>query len=235
MGVDELSIKSETQLYEPVRNYFENLGYSVQAEVKDCDVLARKNDEMILIELKRSFCLKLIYQAMERQKISETVYVAIPMPKGGTFKKSWHQMVRLLKAVRIGLITVNSSGEVKVHIEPKEYAFRKNYNKKKRLVNESDSRITNINVGGTRGKTMTSYKEKSLIVAHAMSSVKTVKNSELASMINMEKAKTILTKNYHGWFERIDRGLYSLSESGKKALQETDIAEQLYDEWMNSK
>lgn len=235
LGVKNVSIKSETELYEPIKMYFEKQNYEVQAEVKDCDLVARKEDEIILVELKKSFCLKLVYQAMERQKLSECVYVAIPMPKGGSFKKSWHQMVRLLKAIRVGLITVNASGEVKIHIEPKEYVFRKNYKKKKKLVREADERITNINVGGTRGKTMTVYKEQSLIVAYSLSKVDKIKSAELSNLLNMDKARAILTKNYHGWFDRVDRGVYSLNAKGKKALQEYDLAEQLYDNWMASK
>ena len=39
----------ETQLFEPVKNLFESMGYRVMAEVADCDVVAEKDGERIAI------------------------------------------------------------------------------------------------------------------------------------------------------------------------------------------
>ncbi len=44
----------ETDLYLPVKELFEDLGYDVQAEVNEIDVLATKDNEFIIIELKKS-------------------------------------------------------------------------------------------------------------------------------------------------------------------------------------
>ena len=71
----------ESDLYSPVCNYFTELGYDVQAEVKSCDLIAKKDSEIIIAELKKNFCLKLVYQAIERQSITDSVYVVIPRPK----------------------------------------------------------------------------------------------------------------------------------------------------------
>ena len=56
----------ETDLYEPIRAFLEEEGYQVQAEVKHCDIAAEKNGRLVVVELKRAFGLKLVYQGLER-------------------------------------------------------------------------------------------------------------------------------------------------------------------------
>ena len=80
---------AETDLYEPVCRFLEEEGYRVQAEVKDCDIAAEKDGELIIVELKKSFQLKLVYQALDRQSLTEQVFVAIPRPQKGQREKSW--------------------------------------------------------------------------------------------------------------------------------------------------
>ena len=66
----------ERDLYGPVRDYLQSLGYEVKGEVKNCDVTALRDGELIVVELKRGFTLELIYQAVDRQRIADGVYVA---------------------------------------------------------------------------------------------------------------------------------------------------------------
>ena len=68
----------ETELYEPVKSFFESQGYIVKAEINDIDILALKDDLSIAIELKVKISLKHIYQAIERQKLVDNVFLAIP-------------------------------------------------------------------------------------------------------------------------------------------------------------
>ena len=62
----------ESDLYGPVRDYLEGLGYEVKGEVRDCDITALRDGELIVVELKRGFTLELVYQAMDRQRIDLT-------------------------------------------------------------------------------------------------------------------------------------------------------------------
>ena len=41
----------EKDLYMPIHDYFEKLGYNVNGEVKDCDITLSKDDELIEQEL----------------------------------------------------------------------------------------------------------------------------------------------------------------------------------------
>ena len=103
----------ESDLYAPVCEYFESVGYTVQAEVKNCDLVAVKDSETIIAELKTSFCLKLVYQALERQSVSDLVYVVIPRPKKGAKSTEWRNMLKLMKKLDIGIITVAMDSELK--------------------------------------------------------------------------------------------------------------------------
>ena len=79
---------TEAALYAPVARFWTERGFTVQAEVKDCDVLAMRGEEMVVVELKTSFQLKLVYQIVERQKFCPLVYAAIPGPGAGA-KGAW--------------------------------------------------------------------------------------------------------------------------------------------------
>ena len=82
----------ESDLYGPVRDYLENLGYQVKGEVKDCDIAALRDGELIVVELKRGFTLELIYQALDRQRVADGVYVAVPLPRRRSMSRIWGAM-----------------------------------------------------------------------------------------------------------------------------------------------
>lgn len=98
----------ETDLYLPVKALFEELSYDVQAEVGDIDVLATRDNEFIVIELKTDLNLKLIIQGALRQKMTEIVYVAVPKPAYKIRRsKGFQEKIYLLKRLGVGLIFVN--------------------------------------------------------------------------------------------------------------------------------
>ena len=112
---------SETELYLPVKTFFEDIGFSVKGEVKSCDLMAVREDIIIICELKLSFSLKLLYQLMDRKALTENVYAVIPRPKKGHNTKEWKNIVKLLKALDMGLITVALDSPIKtveVILEP---------------------------------------------------------------------------------------------------------------------
>ena len=74
-------MKHESELFLPVKTLFENMGYQVNAEVKDCDVTAVKDDELIIAELKKNLSVTLLSQGLQRQKTGAVTYIAVPKPK----------------------------------------------------------------------------------------------------------------------------------------------------------
>jgi hypothetical protein len=49
-----------------------------------------------------------------------------------------------------------------------------------------------------------------------------------------EKTLSILSKNYNGWFERIEKGIYGLSQEGKKGLEQYQALAILYRKMIES-
>jgi hypothetical protein len=79
----------ETDLYPPVKTWLESLGYQVKAEIGAADIMALRGDDMVIVELKRAFSLALLLQGVERQRLTDLVYVALPEPARGTGGKAF--------------------------------------------------------------------------------------------------------------------------------------------------
>ena len=214
----------ETDLYPPVRDYLTGLGYTVQGEVKDCDLVAVQGEELVIVELKRSFNVTLLMQATQRQKASDMVYVAIPRPARGPRSESWRGMVHLLRRLELGLILVSFTAgaprvEMALHPEPLER--RRDYRLKKSILRELSGRSGDYNVGGsTRRKMMTAYRENALQIACGLELWGPTSPARLRERGTGPKTAALLRKNFYGWFERLGRGLYGLSEAGTAALHE---------------
>ncbi|UUZ80776.1 hypothetical protein LJK88_39165 [Paenibacillus sp. P26] len=66
-----MAIKHETELYAPVKAYLEELGYSVRGEVNHCDLVAIRGEEPpVIVELKKSFSIPLLLQAIDRSRMT---------------------------------------------------------------------------------------------------------------------------------------------------------------------
>lgn len=215
----------ETDLYAPIRAFLEAEGYQVQAEVKHCDIAAEKDGQLVIVELKKAFTLKLVYQAIERQSLTEQVFVAIPRPKKGQREKAWKDMLRLLKRLELGLLTVALDSPlqtVDVVLEPADSPVRKNRRKREGLQAELESRETDSNIGGmTRRKIITAYREKSIRLACLLEKEGQLSTAELRER-GLEDAIGICSRNYDRWFRRVAKGVYALSEIGKEALESED-------------
>jgi len=217
----------ETDLYEPIRAFLEEEGYQVQAEVKGCDIAAVKDGQMVIVELKKAFNLKLVYQALERQSLTEQVFVAIPRPKKGAREKAWKDMLKLLKRLELGLLTVALDSPLKtvdVVLEPSDSIAWKNRKKREKLQAELEQRQVDGNVGGmTRRKIMTAFREKSIRLACLLEREGQVSTASLRER-GMEDCIGILSRNYDKWFQRVEKGVYALADKGKEALANEDYA-----------
>lgn len=217
----------ETDLYEPIRAFLEEEGYQVQAEVKDCDIAAVKDGHLLIVELKKAFNLKLVYQGLERQSLTDQVFVAIPRPAKGAREKAWKDMLKLLKRLELGLLTVALDSPLKtvdVVLEPSDSPIRKNKKKKEQVRGELEHRQVNANVGGmTRRKIMTAFREKSIRLACLLEKEGQVSTASLRER-GLEEYIVILGRNYDKWFQRVEKGVYALSEKGKEALEKEEYA-----------
>lgn len=214
---------AETRLYAPVKEYWLARGYTVRAEVNGCDLVARRGDELVIVELKTSMNLTLILQGVDRKSLTEEVYLAVPAPKNPR-RSHWRQVVRLCRMLGLGLMMVyvgrGRKPRVEVACEPGTYMPRPNPRRRARLAKEFADRSGDFNVGGSsRRPLVTAYREEALRVArylevHGPSRVRDVREKG-----SSQRAGAILQKNYYGWFVRISRGVYDLTPAGKKALE----------------
>ncbi len=135
----------ETDLYLPVKRHLEAQGYTVKAEIKGCDVVAVRGNEIpVIVELKQSLTLALLYQAVDRLTIAEHVYVAIGRPKRGVTGDA----LKLCRRLGLGLIVVTSSGSLEVLADPLPYAPRANTKKRGLLLKEFNARNWRPECGG---------------------------------------------------------------------------------------
>ena len=69
----------ETALYLPVKRFLEKLGFTVKGEVGGCDLVALSGDDppvVVIGELKLTFNLELILQAVDRAGACDEVWLA---------------------------------------------------------------------------------------------------------------------------------------------------------------
>ncbi len=81
----------ETALYLPVKRFLENLGFTVKGEVGGCDLVALSSDEppiVVIGELKLSFNLELVLQAVDRAGACDEVWLAAKMSVRGKGRES---------------------------------------------------------------------------------------------------------------------------------------------------
>ena len=211
----------ESDLYPPVKQYLENQGFEVKGEVLDCDVVAKKEEMTVLVELKLSINLKLLFQAIHRKEVSDWTYVAVAN-NCPTLKKSYKDAIKLLKLLGIGLLVVHvKSDAVNCLLDPVEYKPRKNRKKANRLLHEFEHLIGDPNVGGTnKRKKMTVYRQKAIAIAGYLIEHGDTKASLVKDELGESKARDILYNNVYGWFEMQGKGVYSISPKGKKEYKQ---------------
>jgi hypothetical protein len=222
---------AETELYAPVCAYLQEQGYTVRGEVEHCDIVAVREEELIVIELKTALNLPLIAQAVDRQKITDSVYVAVPRPLNHRRWMSQTKSVQVvLKRLEIGLILVSPrsrTARIDIIFHPVAYQRRKRSRLRRAVLTEIEHRSGDYNQGGScRRKLVTAYREKAIHIACCLSEVGPVSPAKLRELGTAENTQPILYSNVYAWFERVDNGIYALAAKGKAELAEyPDLSE----------
>ena len=214
----------ESDLYAPLRAYLEANGYTVRAEVKGCDVAATKGDELVCIELKRALNVSLLVQAVERQRATDSVYIAIPRPKGSAWTRQWRGVRRLLRRLEMGLIFIAPRSRIRrveIVLHPEPYTKRKRAHIRRSMIQEMNGRSSDHNIGGsTRRKLVTAYRETALRIAHLLAQQGASTTRALRALGTGPRTTPILYDNVYGWFQRVALGTYAITPKGIEALKE---------------
>jgi len=218
---------SEAMLYGPVKRFLERCGYEVKGEVHGCDLVARRDDEPpVIVELKLRFTLALVLQGIDRLRLSERVYLAVPRPsRGQRGARGMRGTVpdaprvrHLCRRLGLGLILVGRD-RVTIVEEPAPYRPRPAKQRALRLIAEFDRRIGDMNVGGrARAPILTAYRQDALRVAGALAARGPMRVAELRGLTGVAGAARLLQRDVYGWFLRVGRGTYALSDKGRAAL-----------------
>ena len=214
---------AETDLYTPVKAFLEQQGYTVKAEIGRCDVVARRGEEPpIIVELKNVFNLALLLQGVDRLSLCDTVYLAVPNSGTALVDRRVH---KLLRQLGLGLLVVypptRKGRLVEAVLDPAPYAPRKNKRRAGRLLAEFARRTGDHNTGGSMGriKLVTAYRQEALRMASVLSARGAQKLSILKASAEAPHGSNIVRDNVYGWFERVERGIYTLTPAGAEALR----------------
>ncbi len=219
----------ETDLYVPVKKWLSQAGWSVKAEVNGCDVAAMAGDQLVLIELKASMNLQLVLQGVDRQRMGDLVYVAVPARRQAMKAKRWKQILHLMKRLEMGLLLVHFPKQGDSWVEevlppvPFDRAASRVQAKQKRtaLMKEFHARTGDHNTGGSvKCPLVTAYREMALEIARLLQIHGPQTPKSLRSMgTDPGKTTTILSDNHYGWFVRVSHGVYGLTETGAESLK----------------
>ena len=210
----------ETSLYLPVKGFLEKAGYVVKGEVAGCDLVGLSDDDppvVVVCELKMSFNLELILQAVDRAAVSDEVWIAARISAKGKGREADKRYRDLCRRLGIGMLGISDTGDVSVIVGSVSPMPRTNPKRRSRLMRERQKRRGDPALGGsTRAPVMTAYRQQALGCAAALASgplrVRDIRSG-------VPEAGKILLSNVYGWFERLDRGVYGLTEAGRDALQ----------------
>ena len=209
----------ETELFSPVKVLLESLGFDVYAEARNCDVVGRKKEELVIVELKKNLNLTLLSQGIQRQKLTHQVFLCTP--ETDRKNKSLRSKEEVVRRLGLGLITVYKSpirSTAKIAFEPRS-ENRVDLREKQKLLAELDNRSVNSNIGGSnRVPIYTAYKETSLVIANLLKKAGPTKLKNIRGLAG-KKTDSILSKNFYGWFKRVKRGEYAINERGLEELK----------------
>jgi hypothetical protein len=206
---------AEADLYPPVKRFLEAQGYAVKGEIRECDVVAvRGSEPPVIVELKTGFSLQLVLQGIDRQAMTDAVYLAFPPPK----QRQLGDIIRLCRRLGLGVLLV-SKHHVEARVDPAPYRPSKAKRRETMLLKEFAHRVGDTTAGGSaaRGPRMTAYRQDALRCLEALGQGGSASPAAVKAGAGVPRAPAILLRDVYGWFIRIERGVYGLSPKGEAA------------------
>jgi hypothetical protein len=217
------AIARESDLYPPVKAFLEAQGYEVKGEIGSCDAVGtRGNEPPVIVELKLQFNLALVLQGVDRLSLTDRVYLAVARPSGrrGAGAFVYHHGVRkLCRRLGLGLMTVDTASAVEVLVDPEPYRPRKKAKRLGRLLGEHARRVGDPTRGGvTRTPIVTAYRQEALRCALLIRDGQRTNLKALRETGVVPNAASILQRDDYGWFRRVSRATYALTERAAKDI-----------------
>jgi hypothetical protein len=213
----------ERDLAAPVTAFLASQGWTVRSEVKDCDVAAVRGSDLLVVELKKAVTLALLVQAVRRQRLTDTVYLAVPRPGSvWQWRRANRGVLHLLRRLELGLLFVSLEPDrepVEVVLQPRPLAHRRKATARRAVLEEVGQRSADYNTAGSnRRKLMTAYREQALRIACYLSVQGALAPKALRALGTGPKTQSILYDNVYGWFQRVGEGTYRLAAHGARDI-----------------
>jgi hypothetical protein len=74
------------------------------------------------------------------------------------------------------------------------------------------------NTGGTRGGIVTAYRQDAVRCAEHLAAAGPTKGAVVAKETGVARATRLMADNHYGWFQRVETGVYGLTDTGRAAL-----------------
>jgi hypothetical protein len=202
-----------------VKGFLETLGFDVKGEICGCDLVALRGDEppvVVIGELKLGFNLELVLQGINRTAACDEIWLAVRASARRSGRERDPRVRKLCRLLGFGLLGVSTTGRVEVLVEPGPWRPRRDPKRRSRLVSEHRRRLGDPVLGGTsKLPIMTAYRQQALACAASLSNGPR-RTSDIK--ITLPEAPKILLRNVYGWFARVERGIYALTQEGMTAL-----------------
>jgi hypothetical protein len=209
----------ESTLYSPVKRYLERLGFEVKGEICGCDLVALREDEPALVvvgELKLSFNLELLLQGIDRIPACDEIWLAVRISARGKGRERDPRVRKLCRLLGFGLLGVTGAGGIELLVQPGPWRPRRDAKRRSQLVEEHQRRIGDpVSGGSSRSPIMTAYRQQALSCAALLANGPGRPRDLKAAVPDAPK---ILLSNVYGWFLRVERGVYALTDQGRAAL-----------------
>lgn len=191
----------------------------MKGEIRNCDLVALKDGAspiVVIGELKLRFNLDLVLQGVDRTAACDEIWLAIRASARGRGREHDPRVRKLCRLLGFGLLGVFGAGRVEVMVEPGPWRPRRDPKRRSQLVAEHRRRQGDPAIGGgSKSPIMTAYRQQALACAAALSAGPRRPRELKAAMPDAPK---ILLGNVYGWFVRVERGVYALTDSGRAAL-----------------
>ena len=182
--------------------------------------VARRGDEPpVIVELKLRFTLALVLQGIDRLAICERVYLAVPRPPRTARGLSPYRRGCAGCAAASGSDCCWSAGAAARRGHRGACAVPAAAARSARAADRRIHRRSgDANIGGrNRTPIVTAYREDALRCARLLAE-RAAAARRLRAATGVADAASILQRDVYGWFLRLGRGTYALSERGREAL-----------------
>ncbi|MBN8219097.1 MAG: hypothetical protein J0L75_20830 [Spirochaetes bacterium] len=221
--------RAETDMYPALRDWFLARGFTVRGEVRHADLVARRGELTVIVEMKTKLTMHLLAQGLRRRRLTSAVYVAVERPEKLGRGSPYADFKAVVKELGLGLFVVSFAEglpQVQEVFAPKKWKVPPRQTKalkrsKARLENEFTGRSGDWNPGGSTGTPLvTAYREKTVRIAACFIVHGPLTPKALRELGLPQNVQAMVSRDYYKWFKKVSPGIYDLSESGLAEIRE---------------